>query len=244
MKLSEYTDWKAAAAAHWDPIIAQVLANVADQQWQPEYDPADDISRLQSDLRSHLDAVDAPVAAYRDDNSRRGPFIDVLLSQLFYINVAVAQPSPLEPVAAPSLIDREDGSDLRRLFAWWRQDLPDFTSFFQVLYNGTTQMPTYDPLTEPPTTSVVGTFSLGTTEAFSAALAAFSGYVGDDLGRLQQLPQQVQANTRDRVAYGIFAGREAVIEPNPVDNRTYLLEDMHGQKVLDEFNWSIRGLNL
>ncbi len=244
MKLSEYKDWKAAAAAHWDPIIAQVLTDVADQDWQPEYGPSEDISKLQAELRSHLDAFDAAVTSYRDDNSRRGPFIDVLMSQLFYINVAVAQPSPLEPVAVPALIDGEDGEDLRQLFAWWRQDLPDFTGFFQVLYNGTPQMPVYDPLTEPPTTSVDGVFSLGTTEAFSAALAAFSGYVADDLARLQQLPLQVQANTRDRVAYGIFAGREAVIEPNPVDNRDYLLKDMRAQNVLDEFNWTIRGLNL
>lgn len=241
MKLSEYKDWKAAAAAHWDPIIAQVLTDVADQDWQPEYDPSEDISKLQAELRSHLDAFDAAVTSYRDDNSRRGPFIDVLMSQLNYINVAVAQPSPLEPVAVPALID---GEDLRLLFAWWRQDLPDFTGFFQVLYDGTADMPVYDPLTEPPTTSVEGVFSLGTTEAFSAALAAFSGYVADDLARLQQLPQQVQASIRDRVVYGVFAGREAVIESHPVDYRDYLLEDMRAQNVLDEFNWTIRGLNL
>ncbi|TGG92549.1 hypothetical protein E4656_13855 [Natronospirillum operosum] len=241
MKLNEYTAWVAVAIAHWEPIIDQVLDDVAAQSWSPEYDPAADKASLKQQLADYLAAFETPLLTYRDDNTRRGPFIDVLMSQVFYINVAVAQPSPLEPVAVPSLIP---GEDIRLLFAWWGQDLPDFTGFFEVLYDGSPTMPVYDATSEPPKTSVDGTFSLGSTAAYQAAIDGLSGYVDQDLQNMEALPLQVQANTRNRVAYGIFAGADAVIEPNPVSSKQYLLQEMHVQDVLDEFGWTIRGLEL
>nr|BDD47143.1 hypothetical protein 18 [Saccharospirillaceae bacterium] len=241
MKMNQYSSWVAAATAHWEPIIDQTLDDVASQDWSPEYDPADDKTLLKQQLADHLAQFEPAILAYRGDNSRRGPFVDNLMSLLFYIQAAKVAPSPVEPVSTPSAIP---GDDARGLFAWWQQDLPGFEGFFQVLHDGAPSMPVYDPAAEPPVTSVDGVFSLGATSAFTDAMASIDALVGDDLGRMESLPGQVQAVTRDRIAYAVFAGADAQITATGVDAKQYMLEDMHVQDVLDEFNWSIRGLNL
>jgi len=240
MKWHQFESWQSTVLDHWAPVIDQILDEVANQPWQIPYDPTTDKVALKKQAKSHLAAVKSAIENYRTDTTRLGVFIDCLLSQLFYVQLAFVAPSPVAPVSTPAAIP---DNDLRNLFAWWSQNLPSPSGLFQVHYNGGTAMPVYAPLAESPVVGVNGTFSLATTSAFTAAIEAINTSAQADITRLKQLPEQVQAVTRERVAYGIFASKDAVIEPADIDAKSYLLGPMQTQAILDTFGWTIKGLN-
>lgn len=238
--LNAVDTWQTTVADHWHPLIDQALDAVADQPWQPVYDPTADKTALKAELQNHLATVETAIDDYRTQHPGRGAWIDALLSLLFYVQLAKVAPSPVVPVTPPPSLP---GDDLRQLFAWWTQALPQPDNLFQVDYNGGPAMPVYAPLAEPPVTQVTGTFSLSITANFTAALQAIDGAADGDLERLQALPTEIQARTRERVAYGVFAGQDAVIEPTDLQAKAHLLGPMHGTAVLDTFGWAIKGLN-
>lgn len=240
MKWNQFESWQSTVLNHWAPVIDQTLDEVANQPWQIPYDPTADKAALKTQAQNHLASIETALENYRTDITRLGPFIDCLLSQLFYVQLAFVAPSPVAPVSTPAAIP---DNDLRNLFAWWSQNLPSPSSLFKVHYNGGTAMPVYTPLAEPPVVSVTGTFSLVTTSVFTTAIETINTAAQSDIARMKQLPEQVQAVTRERVAYGIFAGKDAVIEPTDIDAKSHLLGPMHTQAILDTFGWTIKGLN-
>lgn len=238
--LNDIDNWQATAVQHWHPLIDQILNNVADQPWQPPYDPSDDQAALKAELATHLTTLATAVTQYRASHPGRSVWIDALLSLLFYIQLAKVAPANPAPVPSPvSLAD----DDLRQLFAWWTQPLPVPAALFVIHYNGSPDLPVYAPLAEPPVVQVTGRFSLATTAAFSTAIDAIQSAANSDLDRLQNLPSQIHAVTRERVAYGVFAGADADIKPTDLDAKPHLLDTMHAQTILDTFGWTIKGLN-
>jgi hypothetical protein len=238
--LNNYSTWKSDAIAYWDDQIDTTLDAVAEEDWTPEYDPSSDKAALKAQLRTFMDAFDTAVNAYSADNTRRGPFIDILLALSNYIANKFIAPSPLTPVPNLSAMPNNTTKDL---FAWWNQTLPDFETFFQILYDGSPIMPEPDPGADPPIVSVDGEFTLAALQPYTDALAAFGNYVADDLARFSSVVQQVPAAIRERVSYGFFAGADAVLDPQPATIKDYLLNEFAVQEVLDQFNWEILGLN-
>lgn len=240
MKLVDFATWQADLLAYWDGVIEVTLTDVADQPWTPEFEPAGTIQQLKQSLRSQIEPLENLKNAYRTDSTRKGPWIDTLFSQMFYVQVAKVAKSAAVPVPIPAAIP---GDDMRQLFAWWTQPLPDYEFFFTPTYNGSAYMPEYNPLAEPPVIALDGAFALEPTAAFTGAMALFSGLVADDIARMEAFADQVRSVTRERVAYGVFAGQDADIKAADVDAKTAMLRDMKSQQVLDEFNWKIKGLN-
>jgi hypothetical protein len=238
--LNNYATWKADVLTYWDNEIDNTLDAVAEEDWTPEYDPTADKAALKAQLRTYMDAFDAAVNAYANDNTRRGPFVDIMLALSNYIANKFIAPSPLTPVPNLAAMPNNTTKDL---FAWWGQTLPGFEGFFQILYNGEPEMPEPDIAAEPPVIAVDGEFSLEPLEAYTEALAEFAGYIGDDIARFSGLVQQVPAAIRERVAYGFFAGADAVLDLQPGSIKDYLLNEFGVSEVLDTFDWEILGLN-
>jgi hypothetical protein len=239
-KMNEYHDWKADAIAFWEQKIIDDCQAIADSGLISGYDMQADVDNFTAQMVAYMNAFDTRVNAYLNDNSRREPFIGAMFSLSNYIANKFVAPSPEAPVGSVALLPNDSAKDL---FAWWRTTLPNYEGFFEVLLIA--PPPPMEGAGEGGDGGGVGTYTteFRTTDLYTNALEMFSSYVSDDLGRFEVLSEQIPRVISERVAYGFFAGADAVIVPSGKDIKGTLLDEFGVNDILTQFNWTIKGIN-
>lgn len=234
MKLNQYNTWKVDAVTYWETEID--LAVEANQTTLGYTDIEKEQMRtdLKSSLNVLMDSYDPKVSSYENDSSKRDEFVGILLSVGTYVTCKDIIATPEAPVETIPILST---GDLRDLFAWWLEDIPDYTTLFTI----TIEM--VNPNPEDPASEEELVYSLDTNAPYSTFLNDLDGYSSDDLSRFNSVNQQAGSSQRNRAAYLLFAGPEAVVVRSEKDLNTTILIDYHAQEILDKFGWIIKGLN-
>lgn len=220
MKVFEYQTWRAAAVAYWEAKIDQEVDDAGHTGLGFK-------DQLKTELYAFMDTLDPVFNAYANDDTRRGPFIDVLLALYNYAVSAYLIVTPEVPVPSLSILPNGVVTDL---FAWFTEDLPPYENLFEVVF-------TEDPLAVPPTV----TAELVDVE-FSGVVTTVGNYLSDDMANIEGITNQIVAAVRERAAYIVFAD-DANIVRNDGTAKEILLNDFRLLDVLNEFGWTVKGIN-
>lgn len=233
MKVNEYPQWRSAAETYW---ISAIEDEATLKQGELSYSDSEKdqiIAELSSTLQSGLQALDQKVDEYESDESKRGEFVGILLSIGTYATCKDMIKTPEAPVKPLGTLP---SSDLRDLFAWWLEDLPAYDSLYTITIDEVAD--SEDPLALPELV-----YSLD-EDAYPAVLSALAQYSSDDISRFNSLNQEAGSALRDRGAYLMYAGSDAVVERSELSLNEIVLTQYHAQEVLDKFGWEIKGLNV
>lgn len=220
-KVFEYQTWIADARAYWEAEIDQAVIDASHIGMGFE-------DQLKTEMNARMDAFAPVLSSYAADQTRRGPFIGVLLALSNYATSKFLMVTPEVSVPNIPLLPTNSATDL---FAWFNEDLPPYETLFEIVF-------TEDPLAVPPT---VEAELLNVT--YDDALSATEGYLSDDLQNFDDITMQIVGAVRESAAYIVFAGADAVIVRNEGTPKEILLNDFGVSDVLDEFGWIVKGLN-
>lgn len=233
-KINTYTAWIQEVITYWDALID---TEAESKQSLGYGDPKKEQikTELKADLRSYMNDIEAKAITYESDDTKREEFVGVLLSAGTYI---IAKDIAATPAAPVVIIPTLPNNDLRDLFAWWLVDFYPYDDFFTINIS----MGQTDP--EDPLSPEILEWSLSKNPSYDTQLSDFDGYAAQDLARFESFLKESANSQMDRAAYLMFAGQAAVIvRDDTADLNTKILVDYKAQEILDNFNWSIVGLN-
>lgn len=232
MKVNQYPQWRTAAETFWVNEIETEAQTKQSALGYSDTEKSQIISTLTTTMTSQLSSLDQKITEYENDDTKRDEFVGILLSIGTYATCKDMIATPEAPVKPLSSLP---SSDLRDLFAWWLEDLPAYESLFVVTIEE--ELDPDDPMATP---ELVYSLDDGT---YSSAYSAISGYASDDISRFNALNQESGSALRDRGAYLMYAGPEAVIQRSDLSLNEIVLTQYHAQEILDKFGWIVKGLS-
>lgn len=191
--------------------------------WENEIDESgySNIESLKTDLGTYLDDLESDYQSYISGSSL-GELKQTLLQIFSYTTIKY---NIIYPDSAPEVPELIDNKDIRTFYVNWNYELPtDYSTIFNLTDGSTT-----------------GTGVLQKDTGYNSVQDTLTNGTSYDNSELQSFRNDMPSAIQDLMIYQAY--KQPKIEMQGLDIRCYTLQDMHLEDVLNDFNFTINGIN-
>jgi len=215
LRVDNKSAWITPAKDYWDTEIHNKCIS---EGWLNE-------NEMKTNAHNYIDALQTAYTLYKNGGNVES-LKRALLVIYGYISTKYGMTVSGSP---PEISEIVSGDDIRNFYVNWLNDLPDYEDIF-------TLNPLESKKPKPITKGVVNK-----TESYTNCESTITGGNSSDSARLVATETEISGKVRPFMVYLLYS--KPTTTPTGINVKTFALQNMFLQNVLDEFGFTIAGIN-
>lgn len=223
LRVGNESAWITPAKTYWND---QIDAKCLSEGWT-------NAAAMKAAAHSYIDDLQTKYTAYKT-----GADVDSLKRALLVIYGYVSMKHGINVNDSPDIPNIITDDDIRNFYVNWTSDLPSKESIFTLEPD---PPPPPDPLPDPYEPPPVTEGKVVKTDSYTSCETVLTTGNATDSAALIGTETSLAEKVRPFMVYTLYA--QPTTSSTGINVKTFVLTTMHVQEILDEFNFSIPGLN-